>query len=226
MRPRPTRPRVLPRSSTPASFFFSQTPRFIAASAAGIRGRATASARGSSATLMLLAPGAFMTMMPRPVAAGVDVVDAGPGAGDHPKPRRGGDQSGRRPRGAAHDERVGRGKITGQLARRIATAARVDGPSWNSRAGNRARMAGRESAMTMCIEVGMLQFISRRAAPGGPRRTRVSIMLRSAARPDAHHDGAKRSNVRNARGFAGRSAAISTAFSTESVQIAFTPTVT
>jgi hypothetical protein len=54
----------------PASFFFSHAPRFIAASAAGIpRESESISARVSSATLTLLAPGAFITMMPRSVAA-------------------------------------------------------------------------------------------------------------------------------------------------------------
>ena len=49
-----------------------------------LRAPATASAPAPcSATLMLLAPGAFMTTMPRAVAAGdVDVVDAGAGARD------------------------------------------------------------------------------------------------------------------------------------------------
>ncbi len=63
-------PSVLPRSSPPANFFFSHLCAFIAASAAG-RWRASASSWpiASSATLMLLAPGAFMTMMPRALAA-------------------------------------------------------------------------------------------------------------------------------------------------------------
>ena len=36
IRPKPTIPSVLPRSSVPVNFFFSHTPRFIEASAAGI----------------------------------------------------------------------------------------------------------------------------------------------------------------------------------------------
>ena len=61
-----------------------------------------------SATLTLLAPGAFITTMPRAVAAGdVDVVDAGAGPRDHAKLRRRLDQRARHFRGASHDERVG-----------------------------------------------------------------------------------------------------------------------
>src|ERR1043166_8557540 len=59
MRPRPARPRVFSRTSSPRNFFFSHLPCFIAASAAG-RWRAIDSIRpiASSATLMLFAPGA------------------------------------------------------------------------------------------------------------------------------------------------------------------------
>ena len=65
----------------------------------------------SSATLKLFAPGAFMTTMPRAVAAGdVDVVDAGAGASDNAELRRGVDQVPRHFRGASHDERVGVGR--------------------------------------------------------------------------------------------------------------------
>jgi hypothetical protein len=55
--------------------FLSQTPCFIEASAAGRR-RASASicAMASSATLMLLAPGAFITTMPRALAASTSTL--------------------------------------------------------------------------------------------------------------------------------------------------------
>ena len=66
----------------PGSFFFSHLPSFIARSAAGTdRASASISAQACSATLMLLAPGALTTRMPRALAgADVDVVDAGAGA--------------------------------------------------------------------------------------------------------------------------------------------------
>ncbi len=75
MRPRPMTPSVLPRSSAPVSRFLSQTPRFIAASAAGTaRASASISASACSATLTLLAPGEFMTTMPRAVAAATSTL--------------------------------------------------------------------------------------------------------------------------------------------------------
>ena len=75
MRPRPTRPSVLPRSSMPVSFFLSHTPRFIVASAAGTdRASDSISASACSATLTLLAPGAFMTTIPRALAAGTSTL--------------------------------------------------------------------------------------------------------------------------------------------------------
>ena len=75
MRPSPTRPRVFDRISDPANFDFSHFPVFIDASAAGIF-RASESTRpiASSATLKLLAPGAFMTTIPRAVAAGTSTL--------------------------------------------------------------------------------------------------------------------------------------------------------
>ena len=75
MRPSPTIPSVLPRNSTPVSFFLSQTPRLhCRIGRRDRRGRAPASARSHSATLMLLAPGAFMTRMPRSVAASTSTL--------------------------------------------------------------------------------------------------------------------------------------------------------
>src|SRR2546425_967619 len=70
IRPSPATPSVLPRSSVPRNFFFSHFPSFIARSAAGIkRARASMSAHACSATLMLFAPGALTTRMPRALAA-------------------------------------------------------------------------------------------------------------------------------------------------------------
>ena len=85
---------VLPRISAPVSRFLSQTPRFIAASAAPIdRDSASISAHACSATEMLFAPGAFMPTMPRSVAAVTSTLSTrGSGAGNHPKPGSGGDQ--------------------------------------------------------------------------------------------------------------------------------------
>ena len=70
MRPRPASPSTLSRTSSPRNFFFSHLPCFIAASAAGRwRARASTNPIASSATLTLFAPGAFMTTMPRALAA-------------------------------------------------------------------------------------------------------------------------------------------------------------
>jgi hypothetical protein len=75
MRPKPTRPSVLPRSSIPAKAFFSQRPSFIVRSAAGVwRASDSISAIASSATLTLFAPGALMTSTPRAVAASTSIV--------------------------------------------------------------------------------------------------------------------------------------------------------
>ena len=123
-------PSVLPRTSLPVNFFFSHFCAFMAASAAGI-GRASArmKAIASSATLMLLAPGAFITTMPRARrGVEVDVVDAGARAGDDPQARRGGDQVARHLRRAAHDERVGVGERRRASSGSGTAGARVDGP--------------------------------------------------------------------------------------------------
>ena len=75
IRPRPTRPRVFDRISAPANFDFSHLPAFIDASAAGtVRASDSIRPMASSATLRLLAPGAFMTTMPRAVAAGTSTL--------------------------------------------------------------------------------------------------------------------------------------------------------
>ena len=55
--------------------FFSHLPCFMAASAAGMcRASDRIKPSASSATLMLLAPGAFMTTMPRPLAAAMSTL--------------------------------------------------------------------------------------------------------------------------------------------------------
>ncbi len=70
MRPSPARPSTLPRTSSPRNDFLSHLPCFIDASAAGsLRASDNSCAIASSATLMLFAPGAFMTTMPRALAA-------------------------------------------------------------------------------------------------------------------------------------------------------------
>ena len=56
----------------------------------------------------------------------VDVVDAGSGAGNHPKPRRRGDQLRVDLRGASHDQRVGVGEVLGQIGG-CAAGPRIDG---------------------------------------------------------------------------------------------------
>ena len=75
MRPSPASTSVFSRTSSPRNFFFSHLPCFIAESAAGTW-RASDSMRptASSATLMLLAPGAFITTTPRALAAGTSTL--------------------------------------------------------------------------------------------------------------------------------------------------------
>src|SRR5439155_1706526 len=70
MRPNPTIPMVLPRSSVPSNRLRSHSPRRIASAAQGMW-RAWASRRPMvcSAALTVFAPGAFITAMPRRVAA-------------------------------------------------------------------------------------------------------------------------------------------------------------
>ena len=75
MRPSPTMPSVLPRSSLPRKRRFSQRPSFIARSAAGTeRASASINAQACSATLMLFAPGALTTRMPRALAAATSTL--------------------------------------------------------------------------------------------------------------------------------------------------------
>ena len=70
MRPNPASPSTFPRTSSPRKLFLSHLPCFIEASAAGsFRASDRSWAMASSATLMLFAPGAFMTTMPRALAA-------------------------------------------------------------------------------------------------------------------------------------------------------------
>ena len=75
MRPSPSTPSTLPKSSTPCSRLFSQRPALSAASAAGTR-RASArtSASVCSATAVVLPPGVFITTTPRSVAASTSIV--------------------------------------------------------------------------------------------------------------------------------------------------------
>ena len=76
------------------------------------------SASACSATLTLFPPGAFITRMPRALAAArVDVVDAGAGAGNHPKFGRGREQPLINLGGAADDQRVGLAKRRGKDVR-------------------------------------------------------------------------------------------------------------
>ena len=75
MRPNPAMPSVFPRSSVPRNRFFSHLPCFMARSAAGTaRASASISAHACSATLMLLAPGALTTRMPRALAAATSML--------------------------------------------------------------------------------------------------------------------------------------------------------
>ena len=98
----------------------------------------------SSATLMLLAPGAFITTMPRAVAGGdVDIVHAGSGAGDGAQLRRIGDD-GRCDFGrAANDQRVGVGEIVCELFRGPAGAG-IDVPAFGAQNVERGCVAGRQ----------------------------------------------------------------------------------
>ncbi len=75
MRPRPATPSVFPRSSLPRKRLLSQRLSFMARSAAGTeRARDSISAQVCSATLMLLAPGALTTRMPRALAASTSTL--------------------------------------------------------------------------------------------------------------------------------------------------------
>ncbi len=91
----------------------------------------------NSATLMLFAPGAFITTSAaRASRVHVDVVDAGAGAGDGAEPWRGRNQVGGDLRGAAYDDRVGIRQVRRQRRRRAA-AARIDFPSLRAQDGQR-----------------------------------------------------------------------------------------
>src|SRR4029079_9858925 len=60
-----------------------------------------------------------------------DVVDAGPGAGDHPQFRRGSDQRAGDLGGTANHDGIGVGEIGGELFRGAARAG-VDGPPFRA----------------------------------------------------------------------------------------------
>ena len=123
-------PSVLPRSSVPRNRFFSHLPSFIARSAAGtLRASASISAQACSATLMLLAPGALTTRMPRALAAATSMLSTPvPARADDAQLRRRREQIGRHLGRAAHQQRVGVGQRRGELGRRPA-APGVDLPA-------------------------------------------------------------------------------------------------
>src|SRR2546422_98381 len=75
IRPSPTTPIVLPRSSVPSNRLRSHSPRRIASAAQGMwRTNASSSPIACSAALTVFAPGAFITAMPRRVAAWTSIV--------------------------------------------------------------------------------------------------------------------------------------------------------
>ena len=75
MRPSPTMPSVLPRSSLPCSDFLSHLPSCIPALARGMeRHMAIIRPSVSSATATALAPGVFITTMPRRVASSASML--------------------------------------------------------------------------------------------------------------------------------------------------------
>src|SRR5437867_4216752 len=75
MRPSPTIPIVLPRSSVPSNRLRSHSPRRIASAAHGMcRTSASSSPIACSAALTVFAPGAFITAIPRRVAAGTSML--------------------------------------------------------------------------------------------------------------------------------------------------------
>ena len=153
MRPRPTTPSVLPRSSTPANFFFSHLRCLHRRVGRGqMAAPAPASAPcASSATLMLLAPGAFITTMPRAVAASRSTLST-------PVPARAMTRSvgaaaisvARHLRRAAHDERVGIGDSS-QRVRAADVRLSRRRSSLPLRAARPTAEAGRSSAMTIFI---------------------------------------------------------------------------
>ncbi len=70
MRPSPTMPSVLPRSSVPCSVFFSHLPaRVVVSARERCRASESISPKVCSATATALPPGVFITTMPRRVAA-------------------------------------------------------------------------------------------------------------------------------------------------------------
>ena len=152
MRPSPTMPSVLPRSSLPTKRRFSQRPSFIARSAAGTeRASASISAQACSATLMLLAPGALTTRMPRALAAATSTLSTPvPARAIDLQLRCGREQRGIDLRRASHEQRVGVRQIDSQLGGRSSRYGhRSSSPP--RREAVRARKAGRSSATTIFI---------------------------------------------------------------------------
>ncbi len=75
MRPSPTMPSVLPRSSVPCSDFFSHLPaRVVESARQRCRASASISAMVCSATATAFAPGVFITAMPALVAASRSIL--------------------------------------------------------------------------------------------------------------------------------------------------------
>ena len=111
------RPSVFSRISSPRKLFLSQTPCFIEGVCRGnLRASASSCAIVSSATLMLLAPGAFMTTMPRALAAATSTLSTPVPARDGAKLRCGRDQIGGDLGGAADDDGVGVSQVGGKPA--------------------------------------------------------------------------------------------------------------
>ena len=123
-------PSVLPRSSVPRNRFFSHLPSFIARSAAGtMRASASISAQACSATLMLFAPGALTTRMPRALAAATSMLSTPVPA--RPTMRSRGaarEQIGGDLRRAANQQRVGVGERRREIGR-AAAAPGIDLPA-------------------------------------------------------------------------------------------------
>ena len=107
---------------------------------APMRASASISAHACSATLMLLAPGALTTRMPRRAGGGdVDVVDAGAGAADDAQPRRGGEQLLGDLRRAADQQRRRRPRDRVARSAGLAPGSGVDVPAFRAEQFERRR---------------------------------------------------------------------------------------
>src|SRR2546425_573912 len=157
MRPSPTIPMVLPRSSVPSNRLRSHSPRRIASAAHGMW-RAWASSRpmACSAALTVLGPGAFITPMPRRVAACTSMLST-------PGPAR---------------------AITRQLGPRVSRSAVLTGSV--PRAVVPARLFQRPDDLLGALAFGHLEARHGPAAAPFPRQVGDAVLLAPLLHAAAH----------------------------------------